>query len=157
MHQRTKTEAAWKRSPRNIPPANLLVVFLLVGFYKHMRGQSRKVLLGIRPQSPKTAPGPRLQPGGHDFFWILGPPLAADRGGSPDHGKHAAANLRGVPSPCGESCTGTRQGYLPAVMALPGSAILPLILRTEISLDSPTTFKHLGSLKSHKIRCVLPA
>ena len=69
-----------------------------------MRGESRKVLPGTRPQGPTTAPGTRLQPGRHDFLWFLSAPLAADRGREADHGSYYAANLQGVWVSDGKTC-----------------------------------------------------
>src|SRR6266849_2571364 len=81
-----------------------------------MRGESRKVLPGTRPQGPTTAPGTRLQPGRHDLLWVLGSSLAAERGWPSDYGRHSAANLPCVPSSCRTPCAGTRYRHLPTLV-----------------------------------------
>ena len=52
--------------------ANLLVVNLHVKLYKAERGRSSRTLPRIGQAHPETADGERLQPGGHDRFWLLG-------------------------------------------------------------------------------------
>ena len=47
-------------------PANLLVVILLVGFYKAMSGQSTEILPRIGPTHPRLAEEAGVQPGRYD-------------------------------------------------------------------------------------------
>ncbi len=91
-----------------IIPANLLVVFLLVGLYNLARGRSRQVLQSTRPENPEAAREQEVQPGGYDFLWVLRSALATDRGGTANHGHHSAQDLWSVPHP--DVATGSRIG-----------------------------------------------
>ena len=71
--------------------------------YKSQCGKSREILPSLGAENPGIAQKGRLQPRRHDLLWLLGPPLATDRGRTSDYGDNPSANLRDVPGLDGEA------------------------------------------------------
>jgi hypothetical protein len=70
----------------SIIPANLLVVFLLVGLYKLMRDRSREVFPHARPEDSRASQAGEVHSGRYDFIRIFGAALATDRS-RPSHNR----------------------------------------------------------------------
>src|SRR5207302_8048661 len=106
-----RAESASCRLDRK-PPANLLVVFLLVELYKPGGARSRKILCSAGGKNPQAAESPRVQPGRHDLLRFLCKALAADRGWETDHCHYSPQNLPSIPCARRSSGAGSGQGNL---------------------------------------------
>ena len=77
-------------------PANLLVVFLLVGTYNLVREGSREILPRTRAADQAIPPEGWIQPGRYDFVWIFSAALAANRGWPSHFSQDAVSDSKGV-------------------------------------------------------------
>jgi hypothetical protein len=85
------------------------VVNLLVRAYNLVRDGSRAILSRAGPTHSPATQARWLQPGGHDFSWVLGPPLAADRVWPPNHRQYLAPHLPRVQVPYGAARSGPQR------------------------------------------------